>query len=353
MIAQRIAAAVITIFALALTAGLAWFVFQTPGSIFGEESEHAIPAIATGGQPITVTVTKGESAKTIGKMLQDKGVIRDDRLFEIWVGLRGVQNSLEAGDYEFDQGLPVVEVVDRIATGKTASRTVLIPEGTRSEEIGDILEKDGVVSKQAFLAALVKSRHNQPFLAQVSGGDLEGFLFPATYEFSRTVTADDVVDRMLAGFQTNVADGLQLEGQNLTLEEVITLASIVQREAGTLSEMPTIASVFLNRMRIGLPLQSDPTVQFALGNSASSVQQFGYWKKELSLDDLKVDSPYNTYTQPGLPPGPIANPGLDAINAVIRPASTNYLFFVAKGDGTHAFAETLEEHERNIQTYQH
>jgi UPF0755 protein len=145
---------------------------------------------------------------------------------------------------------------------------------------------------------------------------------------------------------------VQLEGQDLTLEEVVTLASIVQREAGTLSEMPTIASVFLNRLRLGIPLQADPTVQYAIVSGGPISAGDGYWKKELSLDDLKVDSPYNTYTNPGLPPGPIANPGLDAITAVIRPATTNYLFFVAKGDGTHAFAETLEEHERNIAQYQ-
>lgn len=352
MIAYRAVAALIAAGAIALTAALAWFLFQTPASIFEVESERAVAQISTTGAPVIVTVAKGESANAIGKELQRQGVIRDDRLFEVVVALRGVTNSLEAGDYEFDHGLPVVEVVDRIAHGKTASRQVTLVEGSRAEEIGDALEKAGVVSKADFMAALVKSRYNQPFLAQLTSSSLEGFLFPARYEFLRTTTPDAVVNQLLSGFQTNVADTVQLEGQALTLEEVVTLASIVQREAGTLSEMPTIASVFLNRLRLGIPLQADPTVQYAIARNGPVSTADGYWRKELTVDDLKVNSPYNTYLNPGLPPGPIANPGLDAITAVIRPATTNYLFFVAKGDGTHAFAQTLEEHERNIAQYQ-
>ena len=145
---------------------------------------------------------------------------------------------------------------------------------------------------------------------------------------------------------------MQLEGQDLTLEQVVTLASIVEREAQKPSERPIIASVFLNRLKAGIPLQADPTVQYAVANgSAASVQQYTYWKKELTVDDLKLDSPYNTYVNAGLPPGPIANPGLASIQAVVRPATTDYLFFVAKGDGSHVFAETLEEHLRNVEKY--
>jgi UPF0755 protein len=133
---------------------------------------------------------------------------------------------------------------------------------------------------------------------------------------------------------------------------VITLASIVEREAVVASERPLIAAVFLNRLRAGIPLQADPTVQYAIAADPASVATYGWWKKELTLDDLKVDHPYNTYVHAGLPPGPIASPGLDAVEAVVRPASTNYLFFVSRNDGTHVFAETLEEHERNVAQYQ-
>lgn len=347
----RFVAAVVAVFAVALTVGLAWFMVQTPGSIFSDEAERRVPPIATGGAPVILTVKQGESAQTIGAALERQGVIRSKRLFEIMVGLRGVQNSLEAGDYEFDPGTPVVEVVDRIASGKTASRDVVIPEGRRIEEVGEILEKAGVISKDAFVAALVKSQYNEPFLQQVSASSLEGFVFPAKYEFHRGAKADEIVATLLHGFQTNVADKVQLEGQKLTLEEVVTLASIVEREAQTPSERPIIASVYLNRLKAGIPLQADPTVQYAVAASAASVRQYTYWKKELTLDDLKIDSPYNTYVSGGLPPGPIANPGLASIEAVVRPADTNYLFFVAKGDGTHLFAETLEEHLRNVEKY--
>jgi UPF0755 protein len=157
---------------------------------------------------------------------------------------------------------------------------------------------------------------------------------------------------MLRGFQDNVADRVQLEGQSMSLFDVVTLASIVEREAAVPEERGIIASVFLNRLRLGIALQADPTVQYAVASDPASVELYGWWKKELTLDDLKIDSPYNTYLYPGLPPGPIANPGLASIEAVVQPPATNFLFFVAKNDGTHVFAETLEEHLRNVEQYQ-
>ena len=340
---------------VALAAAAAWFVYRTPGDVLTGNGA-AIPASAaqsTGAskKSVLITVDKGESATDIGDALAAAGVVRSARLFEVLVGVTGVQDSLEAGEYDFDPGLPAIEVVRRIAAGKTASREVTIPEGLRVEQVGALLQNAGVVSQQDFLAALVKSRYTMPFLAQVPGDSLEGYIFPASYEFSRQESATQVVQAMLQAFQDNVADKVQLEGQDLTMPQVITLASIVEREAAVPGDRPLIASVYLNRLRAGIPLQADPTVQFALGNAADSVTRYGYWKSELSLDDLKVESPYNTYVNQGLPPGPIANPGVAAIEAVIRPAQTNYLFFVAKPDGSDAFAETLEEHLKNVQKY--
>jgi UPF0755 protein len=349
----RVAGAIVAALAVALTVGLAWFVAQTPGSVFSHESEHRIAPFESSGSTTLITVKSGESAKSIGTTLQQKGVVRSAKLFEVLVGVTGSQNSLQAGDYEFDPGLPAIEVVKRIAEGKTASRDVLIPEGRRLEEVGELLEKADVIGKQDFLTAL-KANYDEPFLKQTGPGSLEGFIFPATYSFNRKEKPEDVVDAMLRAFQQQVADKVQLEGQNLTLAQVITLASIVEREAENPAERPLIASVYLNRMRLGIALQADPTVQYAVAESAASIDKYGYWKKELTLDDLKLVSPYNTYVNPGLPPGPIANPGLASIQAVVRPASTNFLFFVAKNDGTgsHAFAETLEEHLRNVEKYQ-
>ena len=352
MIAYRLGWALAIVICLAALAAAAWFVLRTPDSVFEDGDIPRVEAFASDGEPVLYTVEEGASAKSIGAGLEAEGIIRSGRLFEVLVGLRGVSNALEAGEYEFERGLPAIEAVDRIAAGRTASRRITIREGLRNEEIAELLEARGIVPADAFMAALVKANYNEPFLASLQGDSLQGYLFPAGYEFSRSATAEDVVAAMLRAFQTNVVDELQLEGQDLTLEEVITLASIVEREAATAEERPIIASVFLNRLRAGIPLQADPTVQFAVAADAASVEEFGWWKRGLTFDDLKIEHPYNTYVHGGLPPGPIANPGLDSVLAVVRPAQTEYLFFVAKDDGTHVFAETLEEHERNVDMYQ-
>ncbi len=338
---------------LLVLGALSWAVYTAPGDVYGDgqPAVHTPPTPSAAG-PILITIEPGESAKSIGAALAVQDIISSAKHFEILVGLTGVADSLEAGDYEFDLGIPVIEAVTRIAEGRTASRKVVIPEGLRAEEIGDILEKGGVVSREAFMAALVKSQYDEPFLAQVASESLEGFLFPAAYEFKRSTTPHEVVDTLLLGFQTNVADVIQLEGQPYTLDEVVAIAAVVEREARVASERPIIASVFENRLRQDIPLQADPTVQYALTEDPESVARWGIWKAELTLEDLQFDSPYNTYVYAGLTPGPIANPGLDTIQSVIRPAQTDYLYFVAKGDGTHAFSETLDGHLANIALYQ-
>ena len=354
MTLYRIVALLTLVAAAALTAGAAYIIYGTPGATLDGEQPLPAAALPPSEQPVMVTVDAGESPADIGRALEHAGVIRSGRLFEVLVGVTGVQDSLEAGDYEFEGGMATIETVHRIAEGRTASRTVTLQEGLRVEEMGEILEKNGIVTKQQFLDALVPGLYDVPFLKQVQTSDLQGYLFPARYEFNRKTSAQIVVETLLRGFQTNVADTVQLEGQDLSFPDVITLASIVEREAVVAEERPIIASVFLNRIRAGIALQADPTVQYALTSDAASVERYGYWKRDLTLDDLKIDSAYNTYVNPGLPPGPIANPGLSSIEAVIRPAQTNYLFFVAKGDGTgeHVFAETLAEHLQNVERYQ-
>lgn len=351
-IGDRIIAIVVVLLSLSALGALAFVVYSTPGAVSGDREPRVRTAARPAGEPMLITIEPGESARSIGKALQEQGIIESAKHFELMVGLTGVQDSLEAGEYEFEPVVPVVEAVHRIAEGRTAARRVVIQEGLRSEEIGDIMQAAGICGKQDFLVALQKSRYSQPFLAQVSSDSLEGFLFPAVYDFRRNTPPEEVVSRLLDGFQANVADEIQLEGQPFTLEEVVSLAAIVEREATVVSERPIIASVFENRLRSGIALQADPTVQFAAAADPASVSEFGYWKRELTVDDLALDSPYNTYMYPGLPPGPIANPGLDSIQSVIRPAQTEFLYFVAKGDGAHAFAETLDEHLANIERYQ-
>jgi UPF0755 protein len=352
---SRLVAAIAFLLALAALALVALVVVVVPGTILRNEPSEFLGPTPQTGEVALVSIKEGDGAKAIAERLQNAGVIQSARLFRVLVAFMDIEDELVAGDYEFDKGMTTLSVIDRIHNGITAPVMVTIPEGLRLEEIGALLEEKGVVSASDFLAATKKS-YDFPFLAGLPAGvGLEGYLFPATYGFSRTVTGEEVVRQMLTAFNDKVVPEVQASAEptDLTLHQVITLASIVEREAVKPEERPLIASVYLNRLKLGIPLQADPTVQYALGDDESSVSRYGYWKKELSAADLTVDSPYNTYQNVGLPPGPIAGPGLDSIRAVLQPAHTNYLFFVAKDDGSHVFAETLEEHLRNVQQYQH
>jgi UPF0755 protein len=327
-----------------------FLLYRTPATLVNEEPSYLGPT----PQPdalVVVRVDEGATATETGEALEEAGVIQSARLFRILASLMGLGDQLAPGDYEFHQGTSATTALRRITQGITASNIVTVREGLRSEEIAELLEESGVVSATEFRAALSQS-YNHEFISQLDHGSLEGVLFPATYGFPSNITGHDAVDQMLLAFQQRyedeIRDRLPSQPNGLSLSQVVTLASIVEREARVPEERPVIASVFLNRLESGIPLQADPTVQYVLGSDPASVAEFGYWKAELSLADLNIASPYNTYINVGLPPGPISNPGLDSILAVLEPADTNYLFFVAQPDGSHAFAETLEEHTRNV-----
>lgn len=303
---------------------------------------------------VQVQVPPGASGGAIGRQMERAGVIADGGLFATLTALMGLQGRLAAGTYEFGRGVPVADAIRRLRAGVTVPAvTVTIPEGRRLEEVAAILERQGVVGAADFLAA---AHGDYPPAASVRplGSTLEGYLFPDTYFFTKHTSGPEVVQRLVATFEERLSPELRagIQAQGLTLHEAVTLASIVEREAQVPEERPLIAAAFLNRLRAGMPLQADPTVQYALASDAASVQRYGWWKRDLTLEDLQVDSPYNTYVRSGLPPGPICNPGLAALRAVAFPAPVKYLYFVAKGDGTHAFAETLEEHNRNVARYQ-
>jgi len=327
-----------------------WLLYRTPATLVNE----APPPMGPTHEPhsvVVVHIAEGDSAAEAGETLEAAGVIESARLFRTLASLMGVGNRLSPGDYEFERGVTAVTAIQRIRLGITASNVVTIREGLRSEEIAELLEESQVVSAAEFLAAL-EDQYDEPFLTQLDHGSLEGVLFPARYGFARDTTGHEAIGQMLAAFGQRFEDEIQPRlssaPDGLSLSEIVTLASIVEREARVPEERPIIASVFLNRLNSGIPLQADPTVQYAVGNDPASVAEYGFWKSELSLADLAIDSPYNTYANVGLPPGPIANPGLDSITAVLEPAETNYLFFVARPDGSHAFAETLEEHTLNV-----
>ncbi len=346
------AAPALAVLGLAALIGVGvWLLSATPGTLVNEEPPRLGPTRQPGAETVVVHVDQGDSADEIGRTLERAGVIESARLFRVLASLMGVGDDLVAGDYEFERGETALSAVRRISQGITSPLVVTIPEGLRAEEVGDLLERRDVVSAQEFRRALGES-YTASFLRELPAGvGLEGFLFPATYGFSRDENAHDVVQQLIGAFDERYRERIlpELAGApGRSLFEVVILASIVEREAQVASERPIIASVFLNRLSLGLPLQADPTVQYAVGSDPASAEQFGYWKRELSLADLAVASPYNTYQNVGLPPGPIASPGLDSILAALKPADTNYLFFVARPDGSHAFAETLGEHQRNV-----
>jgi len=337
---------------LAMVGIAIWQMQETPDDLLKGEAPHA-GLTPSSSQTVLVTIRQGESVRDVGERLEKEGVVSSAILFRILVALEGYEGQLQAGDYEFEKGMPTVQVIDRLHKGITSPLVVTIREGMRAEEIADLMQSKGVVSRQSFLEAIQGSYDFAFLLNKPVSANLEGYLFPDTYFFGRTTSVEDAVKQMLENFDTKFSQDLRQEAANLGLSvhTVVTLASIVEREAQVPEERPIIAGVFLRRLRLGIPLEADPTVQYAVGNDPASVAEYGYWKKELSQQDLEVDSPYNTYRRMGLPPGPIANPGLASIEAVVRPAQTNYLYFVAKPDGSHAFAETLEEHLRNVELY--
>ena len=316
------------------------------------------PAVSATAAPdaelVSVDVEQGATADMIARQLLDAGAITDAERFTLLLRFTGIGAELKAGPYDFAPGTPAIEVIRRMRAGETSERLVAIPEGRRVEEVGLLLVDEGIVSWLEWLDAIEEPWTHPVLDGRPEGAGLNGYLFPASYPFNRTTTAEEAVTAMLDSLEAALDQDptlrADIEASGMTLYEVLTLASIVEREAVVKEERPVIASVFLNRLQDSIPLQADPTVQYAITEQSGSATS-DWWKVELTVDDLAFDSPYNTYLYPGLPPGPIANPGLDAITAVVRPAETDYLYFVARGDGSHAFAETLEEHNANVAEY--
>ncbi len=353
---RSIAASALIGAALALAVGLAvWVINGSPASV---PKAGVRVRVLNDPEPVFITVAPGDTAGTIAGRLEDASVIDNASSFRFLAKFTGAERSLAAGEYEFARGTSVLDALGRMQKGLTSARIVTIPEGLRLEEIGALLEKRGIVSSSDLLAAAnayaAKNGASLPLLAtRPAGASLEGYLYPATYGFSPKVSAQDVVELMVKALDERFPPALREEARQkgLSVHQTLVLASIVEREVVVPEERPLVASVYLNRLAQGTLLQADPTVQYAVASRAS-VAQNGYWKRELSAEDLQSGSPYNTYVKTGLPPGPIANPGIDSIIAVIRPAQTSYLYFVARPDGSHAFSTTFEEHERNVQKYQ-
>jgi UPF0755 protein len=301
------------------------------------------------------TINPGETAATIAPRLDREGLVSDGQLFLYLVKYRGVDAQLEAGEYELRPDMTMDEIIDELQHGRLREVSITIPEGWRAEQTAELLEEKGIADGDEFLALVRAGSTAYDFLVarpEGASNSLEGYLFPETYRIPADYAAAAVLDLLLATFAERFSPEMRQAATDngLTVHEVVTLASIVEREAVVPEERPIIASVYLNRLAQGMYLQSDPTVQYALGYQEDTGQ---WWKIPMSLEeDVQVDSPYNTYMYPGLPPGPLCSPGLASIEAVLEPAETPYLFFFSKFDGSHAFAETYEEHLRNQEQYQ-
>lgn len=302
---------------------------------------------------VVFVVKEGETASEVAARLERERLISNALIFRQLARSRGQDQRIEAGEHRLRRNMSMSEVLEALRKARPRNQMTVL-EGWRAAEVADEVEFRGIGAKSEFMSLVASAEWTHVFLrSRPSGAGLEGYLFPDTYALTSTITSRELIGRMLDNFGAKVVPAWDARSTNLglTLHEAVTLASIVEREARVPDERPLIASVYLNRLREGMLLQADPTVQYAVAPGATRPAE-GYWKRELTVDDLASPSPYNTYRYPGLPPGPICNPGLASIVAVLNPAKTDYLYFVAKGDGSHAFARTLAEHNENVRRYQ-
>lgn len=335
-----------------LTVVAAYVIITSPGEI-DDVPPYTAP-LTSPGESVVVTVNEGDRPDVIGGELERLGIIESREQFEVLVALMGLDRVLQAGDYEFPKNSPALDVIYRMRAGLISTKSVTVIPGQRIGEIADSVAGQGI-PREDFIAATQARDYDFQFVRDLpEGSSLEGYLYPATYLVRTTDTGRTMVQQMLQAFADNVPASVseQAAAQGISLHEAVTLASIIQREAVLESEKPIMAQVFLTRLTIGMTLGADPTVQYALADNAVGAPPDGWWKAGLTLDDLAIDSPYNTYVYLGLPPGPISSPTADTIIAATQPSDTNFLYFVAKPDGSHAFAETLEEHEANVAQYQ-
>lgn len=316
--------------------GLAYYIYQN------------LQPVDAANEDILVTIPKGASSARIGEILHENGLIRDAELFRYYIRFKEMGTKLQAGDYIFAKGMTIDQLIKKMASGDVfiETFTFTIPEGLSVPQIAEHLASKGIVDKEVFLKEVNEGTFDYDFVKAIPEKKdrkyrLEGYLFPETYEMKKGATEHEIIDRLLKQFDHVVTDEweAQLETLGLTLDEAVTLASIVEREAVLAEERPIIAGVFYNRIEKDWLLQSCATVQYILGKQ----------RDVITYADLEVDDPYNTYIYEGLPPGAISNPGASALRAVVFPEEHSYFFFVTKkdGSGSHHFSKTYAEHLKN------
>jgi UPF0755 protein len=292
-----------------------------------------------------VEIPQGVGTRAIGDRLVSAGVVRDQLTYRVALWMSGQARHLKAGEYRFDQPMTPVDVIGKLARGDVYVVNVTFPEGLTIADMSKIFESHGFGPPAAFVEAAGDAAFVRPL--DPAAHDLEGYLFPETYALQRRTDAAKLVGLMVERFAHVFSPEMResAEARGLSVGQVVTLASIVEKETARPEERPLVAAVYENRLRLGMGLQCDPTVIYAL-------ERAGKYTGKLRHDDLAFDSPYNTYRYRGLPPGPIASPGKASLDAALHPADADYLYLVSRNDGSHEFAATLDEHNRNVQKYQ-
>ena len=328
---RRAALGLLAILVLAAGAWAAW------------RYETTWPKIAAGAPKAIFVVPPGASADAIARQLHGLGLVRHPLVLRLLARERGLETQLKAGEYALSGPLSLEGILDALARGDVVRRDVTIPEGRNLDEVAALVVAQGMEST-AFLEA---ARDPAPVRdLDPAATDLEGYLFPDTYDLPRRAPAADLVEAMVAGFR-RVFDESRRERAaelGLSVRDVVTLASLIEEETALPEERPLVSAVFHNRLRLGMRLDCDPTIAYAL-------KRGGRYTGRLLFRDLKLDSPYNTYLHAGLPPGPISSPGASSLEAALHPARVDFLYFVARGDGSHRFSRTLGEHLAAVEKY--
>ena len=292
-----------------------------------------------------VEIPQGAGPAAIGRRLVAAGVVRDRVAFRAEVARSGAGRKLQAGEYRFDRPMTVADVVAKIARGEVHLLPITFREGLTMRQMAEVFEAKGFGTAAEF----TRAASDESLVREVdpSARDLEGYLFPDTYALPRRATAGQLVASMVASFHKALTpeSRTRAAARGLGVRELVTLASLVEKETGKAEERTLVAAVYANRLAIGMGLQCDPTVIYAL-------EKAGRYDGNIRREDLQFDSPYNTYRYAGLPPGPIAAPGRASLEAAANPADVPYLYFVSRNDGSHAFSTTLEEHNRNVFEFQ-
>ena len=295
--------------------------------------------LSDNNQEVEISIDRGATAKKVATILHDNDLIKSKSLFLLSIKIVGKSNTIKAGKFKVRKNLNTFELID-IITGKN-SINITIPEGLTIEQIALLLEQQGIISsKEQFIESV--NNVKIPFEVPKNRATLEGYLFPDTYNFVRNMVNSEILNIMLNRFKQKI-DSLQIDFEKikLSLDEIVIIASLVEKEAKVDDERPLIATVLLNRLKKKMKLNCDATVRYALKK----------YDAPLTKDDLLIHSPYNTYLYYGLPPSPICNPGLKSISAVINPPEADYLYYVSKGNGTHYFSKTLKEHNQAVKEF--